>query len=143
MLLSCCNVEVARITPYYSVARITPPYLIVTRDLRTLIYLLNLELREECSRTLGPGMGWNPVCNRGAAVEADAIGRAAVQADVIGRRAAAEAGAIGEQQLDARRRPGTRLWKRMPQSGPGAAAEADAIGEKQLFRELSAPNYAR
>ena len=50
--------------------------------------LLNLELREECSRTLGPGMGWNPVCNRGAAVEADAIGRAAVEAD-----------AIGEQQL--------------------------------------------
>ena len=106
----------------------------MTRDLRTLIYLLNLELREECSRTLGPGMGWNPVCNRGAAVEADAIGRAAVQADVIGRRAAAEAGAIGEQQLDARRRPGTRLWKRMPQSGPGAAAEADAIGEKQSGR---------
>ena len=31
---------------------------------------------------LGPG--WNPVCNRGAAVEADAIGRAAVQADAIG-----------------------------------------------------------
>ena len=27
MLLSCCNVEVARITPYYTVARITPPYL--------------------------------------------------------------------------------------------------------------------
>ena len=25
----------------------------MTRDLRTLIYLLNLELREECSRTLG------------------------------------------------------------------------------------------
>ena len=65
----------------------------MTRDLCTLIYLLNLELREECSRTLGPGMGWNPVCNRGAAVEADAIGRAA-----------AEAGAIGEQQLDARRK---------------------------------------
>ena len=83
---------------------------IVTRDLRTLIYLhvLNLELREECSRTLGPGMqsgsssrsGRNRAsssssgCNRGAAVEADAIGQ----------RAAAEAGAIGEQQLDARRR---------------------------------------
>ena len=66
----------------------------MTRDLRTLIYLLNLELREECSRTLGPGaapgMDWNPVCNRGAAAEADAIGRAA-----------AEAGAIGEQQLEA------------------------------------------
>ena len=27
MLLSCCNVEVARITPYCTVARITPPYL--------------------------------------------------------------------------------------------------------------------
>ena len=74
----------------------------MTRDLRTLIYLLN---REECSRTLGPGMGWNPVCNRGAAVEADAIGRA-VEADAIGEQqskrtrsgAAAEAGAIGEQQ---------------------------------------------
>ena len=70
----------------------------MTRDLRTLIYLLNLELREECSRTLGRGMGWNPVCNRGAAVEADAIGRAAVEADAIGR-AAVEADAIGEQQL--------------------------------------------
>ena len=56
------------------------------RDLRTLIYLPNLELREECSRTLGPGMGWNPVCNRGAAVEADAIRRAAVEADVIGEQ---------------------------------------------------------
>ena len=79
----------------------------MTRDLRTLIYLLNLELREECSRTLGPGMqsgsssrsGRNRASssssgrNRGAAVEADAIGRRA-----------AEAGAIGEQQLDARRR---------------------------------------
>ena len=120
----------------------------MTRDLRTLIYLLNLELREECSRTLGPGMqsgsssrsGRNRACsiqfkrtqpgsssssghNRGAAVEADAIGR----------RAAAEAGAIGEQQLDARRRQtgsaSMQQWKRMPQSGPGAAAEADASGE--------------
>ena len=61
-------------------------YTIVTRDLRTLIYLLNLELREECLRTLG----WNPAgaasrCgehvaavrsghNRGAAAEVDAIG---------------------------------------------------------------------
>ena len=44
--------------------------------------LLNLELHEECSRTLGPGMGWNlpeqlglqaDVCNQGAVVEADAI----------------------------------------------------------------------
>ena len=37
-------------------------------------------------RTPGPGMGWNLVCNRGAAVEADAIGRAAVQADAIGEQ---------------------------------------------------------
>ena len=29
----------------------------MTRNLRTLIYLLNLELREECSRTLGTGHG--------------------------------------------------------------------------------------
>ena len=76
------------------------------RDLRTqLIYLLNLELHEECSRTLG----WNPVwarlqrdaCNRGAAVEADAIGEQQLVAD-----------ANGEQQL-----------KQM-QSGPGAAADS-------------------
>ena len=53
----------------------------MTRDLRTLIYLLNLELREECSRTLGSGMGWNSASaigeqqsKRGAAVEVDTIG---------------------------------------------------------------------
>ena len=83
----------------------------MTRDLRTLIYLLNLELREESSRTLGRGMGWNPVCNRGAAVEEDAIERAAVEAD-----------AIGEQQLK-RTRSGAAAGgggKR------GAAVEADA-----------------
>ena len=73
----------------------------MTCDLRTL---LNLELREECSRTLG----WNPAgaasgCmqsgsssqsgrNRGAAAEPDASGEHA---------AAAEVGAIGEQQLEA------------------------------------------
>ena len=53
---------------------------LVTRDLRTSIYC-TLELSEKCSRTLGPGMGWLPEqlglqaesCNRGAAVEADAI----------------------------------------------------------------------
>ena len=54
--------------------------------MRTLNYVLNLELREECLRTLGPGMGWNPVCNRGAAVEVDAIGRVAVEADAIGEQ---------------------------------------------------------
>ena len=85
----------------------------MTRNLRTLIYLLNLELREECSRTLGPGMESSKrnrdglessKRNRGAAVEADAIGSsswkrrqtgprgAAVEADAaIGPGAAAEA----------------------------------------------------
>ena len=60
----------------------------MTRDLRTLIYLLNLELREECSRTSG----------RGAAVEADAIGRAAVQADAIGEQQSKRTQS-GEQQF--------------------------------------------
>ena len=105
-------------------------------DLRTLIYLLNLELHEECSRTLGPGMGWNPVCNRGAAVEAD----------VIGRRAAAEAGTIREQQLDARRRQTgsssgsgccNRAREQQLKRTQSGRSKADAIGEKQLFRELS------
>ena len=83
----------------------------MTRDLRTLIYLLNLE---GCKRM------------RGAAVKADAIGEqqpkrtrsgAAVEADASGEHAAAaEAGAIGEQQLELRGR------KRE------AADEADAIG---------------
>ena len=101
------------------------------RDLRTLIYLLNLELREECTRTLGPGtpgMGWNPVCNRGAAAEADAIGRAA-----------AEAGAIGEQQLEAeangeqqcRNRAREQQLKRT-QSGRSSSSES-----------CPAPDYAR
>ena len=111
----------------------------MTRDLRTLIYLLNLELREECS---GPGMGWNPVCNRGAAVEAN----------VIGRRAAAEAGAIREQQLDARRRQtgsssgsGCRNRAREQQlkRTQSGRSKADAIGEKQFFRELPGADYAR
>ena len=51
----------------------------MTRDLRTSIY---------CSKTLGPGMSWNPVgatsrCNRGPAVEADTIGKQQLKADAI------------------------------------------------------------
>ena len=121
----------------------------MTRDLRTFAK----NVREHWARAC---MGWNPVCNRGAAVKADAIGRAAVQADaigeraveadVIGRRAAAEAGAIGEQQLDARRRQtgsssgsGCRNRAREQQlkRTQSGRSKADAIGEKQLFRELS------
>ena len=119
---------------------------LVTRDLRTLIYLLNLELREECSRTLGPGAGHGPVCNRGAAAEADAIGRAAAEAGTIGEQQL-EAQANGEQQCHNRGAAAGGGGKRgaaVPQSGPGAAAEAhasgeqhaaeaDAIGEKQCL----------
>ena len=86
----------------------------MTRDLRTLLYLLNLELREECSRTLGPGMGWNPVCNRRTAVEADAIGRAAVQADAID---------IREQQSKRTRSGGEQQLKRT-QSGRSSSSES-------------------
>ena len=101
------------------------------RDLRTLIYLLNLELREECSRTLDWNHSWG--CKRMHAIgEADAIGeqqpkrtrsRAAAEADASGEHpAAAEAGEIGEQQLEADT-DGEQQLKRM-QSGPGAAADS-------------------
>ena len=49
-------------------------------DIRTSIYCTS-ELGEECSKTLGPGMGWLPeqlglqadACNQGAATEVDTI----------------------------------------------------------------------
>ena len=134
--------------------------------MRPSYFNLNLELREERSRTLG----WNPAgaanrCmqsgsssrsgrNRGAAVEADAIGvqqskrarlGAAAEADASGEHAAAaEAGTIGEQQLeaDANRE---QQFKRM-QSGQGAAADSKRMqsggkrtqsGRAALHRELS------
>ena len=67
-------------------------------------------------------------CNRGAAVEADAIGRAAVEADTIGEQqpkrtrsgSAAEADAIEEQQL-----------------------EANVNGEKQLKRTQSGGKWTQ
>ena len=111
------------------------------RDLRTLIYLLNLELREECSRTLGPGMqsgsssrsGRNRACssssgrNREAAVEADAIGRrAAVQADTIGEQQSKRTRSGGEQQLE-QAQSGSSSWTRGGgKRGAQAAVEADA-----------------
>ena len=96
----------------------------MTRDLRTLIYLLNLELREECSRTLG----WALVCNRGAAVEADAIGRAAVQADAIGEQQSKQTRSGGEQQLAQKRaQSGSSSWTRGGgKRGARTAMEADA-----------------
>ena len=91
----------------------------MTRDLRTLIYLLNLELREECSRTLGPGMQ-SSKRNRGAAVEADVIGEQQPKWTRLG--AAAEADASGEQQMQ-RAQSGSSSWKRRQR---GSAVEADA-----------------
>ena len=61
----------------------------MTRDLRTLIYLLNLELREECSRSGHCIIGWNPASNRGAADEAGAIGDQQLEAEAKGGRGAA------------------------------------------------------
>ena len=118
--------------------------MLVTRDLRTLIYLLNLELREE--------RHWAGNRMRGAAVEADAIGEqqpkrtrsgAAAGADASGERAAAaEAGAIGSSSCN-------RDIEHLIRSGRKrrAAAEVDAIrgrvasrrnrGGAALHRELS------
>ena len=69
-------------------------------------------------------MGWNPVCNRGAAVEADAIGRAAVQADAIGEQQLKRTRSGGEQQLK-RAQSGSSSWTRGG-GKRGAAVEADA-----------------
>ena len=84
--------------------------MLVTRDLRTLIYLLNLKLHEDFGNIGLESM-------RGAVVKADAIGEqqpkrtrsgAPVEADASGEHAAAlpaEAAAIGEQQA-------ASSWKR-------------------------------
>ena len=98
----------------------------MTRDLRTLIYLLNLELREECSRTLGPGMQSGSSSRSGRDWAASSSWT----------RGGGKRGAAVE-----------------PQSGPGAAAEADASGEQQLkwtqsgrsssSESCPAPDYAR
>ena len=64
------------------------------RNLRTVYFnLLNPELCEECSRTLG--MGWNSW----GSSSRSGRNRGAVEADAITEHAATEADAIGEQQL--------------------------------------------
>ena len=81
-----------------------------TRDLRTLIYLLNLKLREDCSRTLGwkiqlglqavVGSSSRSGRNRpGAAAEADASGEHAAAAE-----ARAQSGSSSSAQRAVRRR---------------------------------------
>ena len=67
----------------------------MTRDLRTLIYLLNLELCVECSGIVDmAGIFQNSW--QGAAAEADAIGEQQTKRMPSGSRV--EADAIGEQQ---------------------------------------------
>ena len=100
----------------------------MTRDLRTLIYLLNLELREGCEN-IGLESSWG--CKRMHAIGEQQPKRtrlgAAAEADASGEHgAAAEAGAIdhgaGKQQLESDANAEQQL-KRM-QSGQGAAADS-------------------
>ena len=131
----------------------------MTRDLRTLIYLLNLELREECSRTLPLGPGNGLESSRGAAVEADAIGRAAVEADAIGeqqskrtRSGAAADRESGEQQLK-RAQSGSSCWRRRQTGSSSGSGCRNRAREQQLKLTQSgrssssescrAPDYAR
>ena len=97
------------------------------RDLRTLMYLLNLELLRRMFENIELESSWGCKRMRGAAVEADAIGEqqpkrtrsgAAADTDASGKHAApAEVGAIREQQLEADTN-GKQQMKRM-QSGQG------------------------
>ena len=102
---------------------------------------------------IGPGHGLESSMQSGSSsrsgrnrASSSSSGRnrgAAVEADVIGRRAAAEAGAIGEQQLDARRRQtGSRSGSgcrnrareqqlKWTQSG---RSKADAIGREAALQ---------
>ena len=87
----------------------------MTRDLRTLINLLYMYCTEPRTprrmfENIGPGYAIGEQQSKrtqSGEQRSSSSGRnrgAAVEADAIGWRAAAEAGAIGEQQLDARRR---------------------------------------
>ena len=80
----------------------------MTRDLRTSLYLLNLKLRAECSRTLAIRAG----------------GCAGVEAGAVGELQSIEADAIGEQQSKRTQSGSSSRSGRYR----GAAAEADAIG---------------
>ena len=109
----------------------------------------NLELREECSRTLGLGIE-SSKRNQGAAVKSNVIGEQQLKRTQSG--SSSRSGRDREQQLKwmqaassrrnrgaAAEAKGEQQLKWMLQSGPGAAAEADAIGEQlcSLHRELS------
>ena len=66
-----------------------------TSNVRPLYFhLLNLKFREECSRTLGMGMGWNLPeqlgCNQGAAAEAYTIGEQQLKWTQLGSSSCAQ-----------------------------------------------------
>ena len=116
----------------------------MTRDLRTLIYLLNLELREECSRTLDPGMGWNPAS--GGCMQSGSSsrsGRAAVEADAIREQqlkrtqsgSSSRSGRDREKQLK-RTQAASSSWKQR-QTGSSSGSGCRNRGEAALHRELS------
>ena len=112
----------------------------MTRDLHsyyTSIYLLNLELREECSRTLG----WNPAgaasgCKRmrGAAVEADAIEEQQPKRTRSG--SAAEADAIKEQQLEADTN-GEQQLKRTQSGGKRTQSGSSSSAQRAVRRRIT------
>ena len=126
----------------------------MTRDLCTLIFLLNLKLREECSiENIGSGHGLeSSKRNRGAAVEADVIGEQ--QSKRMQSGSSSRSGRDREQQLKRMQAASSRCnrgaaaeakgeqqlkWIRCRNQAPGAAAEADTIGEQLccLHRKLS------
>ena len=89
---------------------------LVMRDLRTLIYLLNLELREEC---IGPG-------HRAWAGVQYAIGEQQPKRTQL-----------GEQQLK-RAQSGSSSWRRRQ-----TASSSAAIGEQQLEAEANGEQHCR
>ena len=103
----------------------------MTRDLRTLIYLLNLELREECSRTLG----WNPAgaasgCGEQQSKRMQSGSSSRSGCDREQQLKQTQAAASVQQQLK-RAQSGSAAGSRRKrgatveamQSGPGAAAD--------------------
>ena len=91
----------------------------MTRDLRTLIYLLNLELREECSRTLG----WSPT---GAA---NAIGEQQSKRTQSG--SSSRSGRDREQQLKRTQVASMQQQLKRAQSGSSSRSGCNRAREQQ------------
>ena len=115
----------------------------MTRDLRTLTYLLNLELREECSRTLplGPEHGLESSMQSGSSSRS---GRNRAEADAIGeqqskrtRSGAAADRESGEQQLK-RAQSGSSSWRRRQTGSSSGSGCRNRAREQQLKRTQAA-----